>query len=145
MRGLWLLVLMGLLGSVQAQPAGRWQAHTSMRQVTDLALAPASVWMATGGGVFRYSPEDGSLQRFTAVEGLHQVGVRALAWDARRQTLWIGYGDGVIDRLDPASGTIRAFFDIARAERFPDRQIFRLRMQGDTLLVATAFGVVVFD
>ncbi len=145
MRGLWLLVLMGLTGGLQAQPVGRWQAHTSMRQVTDLALTPSGVWVATGGGVFRYSPEDGSLQRFTAVEGLHQVGVRALAWDARRQVLWIGYGDGVIDRLDPASGTIRAFFEMARSDRFPDRQIFRLHMQGDTLLVATAFGVVVFD
>ncbi len=145
MRGLWLLMLIGLVGNAPAQPTGRWQAHTSMRQVTDLALAPTAVWVATEGGVFRYNLEDASLQRFTAVEGLHQVGVRALTWDSRRQVLWIGYDDGVIDRLDPATGTVRAFFDIARAERFPDRQILRLYMQGDTLLVATAFGVVVFD
>lgn len=145
MRKLWLLMGLGLVGHVVAQPASRWQAHTSMRQVNDLALAASSVWVATGGGLFRYRPQDGSLQRFTAVEGLHQIGVRALAWDARRQMLWMGYGDGVIDQLNPATGKIRAYFDIARAERFPDRQIFRLYMQGDTLLIATAFGVVVFD
>lgn len=145
MQGRWLLLWIGLVHGVLAQPTGRWQAHTSMRQVTDLALAASAIWVATGGGVFRYHLAEGSLQRFTAVEGLHQVAVRALAWDARRQVLWIGYSDGVIDRLDPATGTVRAYFDIARAERFPDRQIYRLRMHGDSLLIATAFGVVVFD
>jgi|UniRef100_A0A7V2F5J4 ligand-binding sensor domain-containing protein len=143
----WLLLLMGWcgVGWAQAQFGARWQAHTSMQQITDLALSPDVVWAATAGGVFGYRIEGGSLVRFTAVEGLHQVGPQALAWDARRQVLWIGYADGVLDRLDPRSGQVRAYFEIARATRFPNRQIYRLRLQGDTLFVATAFGLVVWD
>jgi ligand-binding sensor domain-containing protein len=143
----WLLLLLGIwaTGGAQAQGRDRWQAHTSMQQVTDLALSPEAVWVATLGGIYGYRIGAGSLVRFTAVEGLHQVGVAALAWDAQRAVLWVGYGDGVLDRLDPASGQVRAYFEIARAERFPNRQIYRLRLKGDTVFVATAFGLVVWD
>ncbi len=140
----WGLVLL-LAGAADARAqVGRWTAHTSLREVVALSASADAVWAATTGGVFSYAPGTGEIRRFTAAEGLHNVQTRAVAYDARRSVVWIGYSDGVLDRLDPASGQVDTFFDIERS-RFPAREINRLVVQGDSLLVATGFGLVVFD
>lgn len=148
-RVLWAASLLCmLLGASVAQAqvrVGQWTAHTSMREVVALSASDVAIWAATTGGVFSYQPESGEIQRFTAAEDLHNVQTRAIAYDARRDAVWIGYRDGVIDRLDVETGDVRTFFDIQRNDRLPSREITRLRMQGDSLLVATSFGLVVFD
>lgn len=103
------------------------------------------VWVASTGGIFGYDPASGELDRFTAADGLHDINVQAIAWDARRQLVWIGYADGVFDRLDVASGGITTFFDIYRSERFSSKMINQIRVLGDSLLIATGFGLVIFD
>lgn len=140
------LIVLSVAAEVRAQD-GSWRAHTSMREVVGLSVSETDIWAATTGGVFRYGITDGTLERFTAAEGLHNVQTRSVVYDARRGVVWIGYRDGVIDRLDPATGAVRAFFDIARNDRFPSSggKLNRLRLRGDSLLVATSFGLVVFD
>lgn len=133
---------------VPEEPAlapGQWRAHPALRRVQALAVTPEAVWAGTDGGVFRYDPATGELTRFTRVEGLQRADVRALAHDPARDALWIGYDDGGLDRLDVATGRVTSYFDIVRATRFPRRDVRRLRLRGDSLLVATGFGVVVFD
>ncbi|HMB89773.1 MAG TPA: two-component regulator propeller domain-containing protein, partial [Rhodothermales bacterium] len=145
--GLAAVVLM-LIGAsvVQAQvQVGEWTAHTAMREVVALSPSNEAIWAATTGGVFSYNPDSGEIQRFTAAEGLYNVQTEALAYDERRNAVWIGYRDGVIDRLDVETGEVRTFFDIQRNDRLPSREINRLVMQGDSLLVAAGFGLVVFD
>ncbi|MEM9666576.1 MAG: two-component regulator propeller domain-containing protein [Bacteroidota bacterium] len=139
------LLLLGVLLSAAPSQAQTWQAHTSMRQVNALAASPTAVWAATSGGVFSYTPTDGALSVLTAAEGLHGVAAQSIAYDAAREVVWIGYADGALDRLDPTTGTLRTLRDIERATQFPDRAVNRLRTLGDTLLVATSFGLVVFD
>lgn len=141
--GLWGLVWL-LQGGVQAQPRD-WRAHTSMREVVALSVSVDAVWAGTTGGLFGFQPGNGEITPYTPVEGLHSIQTRAVAWDERRNLVWVGYQDGVLDRLDLASGSVRTFRDIARADQFTSRQINRLLVRGDSLFVATAFGVVVFD
>ncbi len=141
----WMALWMGVVSpAVRAQFQG-WTAHTAMRQVTALTASPEALWAATTGGVFRYDPANGAFQRFSPVEGLHSVQTQAIAFDPPRRLIWIGYPDGVLDRLDVATGTIRTFRDIERADQFSRRGINRIRVQGDSILVATDFGLVVFD
>ncbi|HEX7069240.1 MAG TPA: regulator, partial [Rhodothermales bacterium] len=128
---------------------GAWTAHTSMRQATSLDVSEGGLWVGTTGGVFRYDVATGEIRRFTIADGLHGIQVRAVAYDANctddRACVWIGYQDGVLDRLDPASGAVTSYRDIERADRFARREINRLVVHGDTLFVATSFGLVVFD
>ncbi|ARA92570.1 hypothetical protein AWN76_004895 [Rhodothermaceae bacterium RA] len=143
------LMLVGLMlaattGAVRAQTSG-WTAHTSMRNVVSLTASPDRIWAATTGGVFSYDPAGGEVQRYTVTDGLHGVQTRAVVYDARRDVVWIGYPDGVLDRLRVADGSVERFRDIARSTRFTSRAINRLVITGDSLLVATDFGLVVFD
>ena len=135
-----------LVQFAHAQNPRSWTAHTSFREVTELSTADGGViWVASTGGIFSYDPDGGEINRYTAAEGLYDVNVQALAWDTKRQLLWVGYVNGVFDRLDVSTGEVTSFFDIYRSERFPDKTINAMEVLGDSLLIATGFGLVVFD
>lgn len=131
-------------GAFARQSEG-WTAHTSMRQVRAVDASSGVVWSATAGGVFSFDPSTGEIFRLTAVDGLSNVQTSTLAVDERRGSVWIGYSDGVLDRVDIATGDISSFRDIARASQFSERAINSIRVRGDSLLVATDFGIVIFD
>ena len=140
---IWVLIPVCM---VQAQaPAQTWVAHTSARAITDVSVSGPVLWAASLGGIFSYDNTTGEITRYTAAEGLHTVEAQAIAYDRQMSAVWVGYSDGVIDRLNLENGEVRTFFDIQRSERFPDKNIHRLRLHGDSLFVATAFGLVVFD
>jgi ligand-binding sensor domain-containing protein len=143
LAGVWLAGGLAV-GVVRAQPRD-WQAHTSLREVVALAASTDALWAGTTGGLFSFQPGTGEITPYTPVEGLHSIQTQAVVWDERRNLVWVGYQDGVLDRLDLATGAVRTYRDLARADQFPSRQINRLYVRGDSLYVATAFGVVVFD
>ncbi|NNF03916.1 MAG: regulator [Rhodothermales bacterium] len=116
-----------------------------MRQVRAVDASSGLIWAATAGGVFSFNPDSGEIFRLTAVDGLSNVQTSTIAVDEKRGAVWVGYSDGVIDRIDVSTGGISTFRDIARASQFPERAINRIRLRGDSLLVATDFGIVVFD
>ena len=116
-----------------------------MRSVTTLSVSDSRIWVGTTGGVFSYSVGSGEIRRYTAAEGLAEVSVDAVAFDDARNVLWVGYRSGILDRIDIESGAVRTFREIERAEQFASRGINNIQVQGDSLYIATAFGVVLFD
>jgi ligand-binding sensor domain-containing protein len=148
MRPLFAVVSIALflgLATPAAAQNDRWQAYPSFNNVQALSASGDALWAGTEGGVFRYAPATGEIERFTPVQGLSRVDVQAIAYDEARDAVWIGYADGVLDRLDAASGAVEPYFDIAQADRFNSRGINRIEVVADSLLIATEFGVVVFD
>ena len=144
-RILWLLLAaVAPLAHAQNVPIGTWTAYPSLQSAEAVTASETAVWAATTGGVFSIEVETGEIQRFTRVDGLSSVDASALTWDPGREAAWAGYSDGSIDRIS-ASGAVQGYFDIQRAEQYPSRGVNRLRMQGDSLLIATDFGLVVFD
>ena len=139
---LYLCLLLSSSASVSAQ---EWQAHTSLRQIVDLAATDDAIWVATLGGVYRYEINSGTISRFTTTEGLFGLNIRAISYDRANRSVWVGYQNGVLDKIDIDNAVVRPFLDIERASQFPQRDIRRMRVTGDTLVVATGFGVVLFD
>lgn len=142
---LLLVVFAGGFQAVWGQDIDTWTAHTSMNRANDLAVNGNEVWVASGGGVYGYDTESGSIRSFTVVDGLSSVSTTSIAVDAKRASVWVGFSDGSLNRIRTESGTIQTFRDIRRADQFSDRGINRIVVQGDSLLIATQFGVVVFD
>ncbi|MCH8277127.1 MAG: hypothetical protein IIA50_06290, partial [Bacteroidetes bacterium] len=130
--------------SAAAQNAG-WTALTSFREVRAIDGLNRQIWVATTGGVFSYDTESGELNQLTVVDGLHSVEAAAITIDEKRGLVWVGYSDGALDRIDLGSRDVITYRDIERARQFSSRGINRIVPHGDSLLIATDFGIVVFD
>lgn len=139
------LVALAPSGASAQSAAGAWRAFPAFNEVTALTSSGEAVWAGTVAGVFSYTPSTGEMRRFTPVDGLRGGTLRAMAFDRQRGALWIGYADGGLDRLDAASGAVTRIDDVARATQFASRGIRRIRAVGDSLYLATDFGVVVYD
>ena len=139
------VLLFLLFTLLQPAAAQEWRSHTSMRQVVDLTASEDAIWTATSGGVFKYAVDSGDISRFTTTEGLYGLNIRAIEYDLANRFVWVGYQNGVLDRIDVDTGVIRPFLDIQRATQFQSRDIRNLQVKGDTLIVATGFGVVLFN
>lgn len=131
--------------SALAQGAAGWRAFPAWNEVTALASSGDAVWAGTNAGVYAYTPASGEVRRFTPVDGLRGGPLLSMDFDRARGVLWVGYGDGGLDRLDAATGAVTRIEDIARASQFSSRGIRRIRVTGDSLYLSTDFGVVVFD
>lgn len=143
-QALLLLSVLLVHQTAHAQVEG-WTSHTSMRQIRAIDASKTHIWSATSGGVFSYDIDTGEIAVFTVVDGLHNVDVRTIGVDPARESVWIGYGDGVFDRIHVPSREITSFRDIERATQFASRGINRIVIHNDSLLFATQFGIVVFD
>ncbi|OZC02270.1 hypothetical protein BSZ36_04290 [Rubricoccus marinus] len=124
--------------------AQTWQAYPAYRDVRAVAASGDAIWAATPAGIFAVSTADGAFERYTTVDGITGGQVRALAVDENGR-VWAGYADGTLDRIDPASGEVRTFFDIQRADQYTSRGVNRIRPRGQTLLIGTDFGLVIWD
>jgi sugar lactone lactonase YvrE len=122
-----------------------WRAFPAFNEVVAVAAAPDGLWAGTDAGVFFYGVPDGELVTVTPVDGLRGGRLGALAYDAARGALWLGYGDGLVERLDPEAQTVTPFYGLVRADQYPSRGVRRIRVSGDSLYLSTDFGVVVFD
>ncbi len=124
--------------------AQTWQAYPAYRDVRAVASSADAVWAATPAGIFAVSTADGAIERYTTIDGLTGGEVQALAVDDNGR-VWAGYADGTLDRIDPASGEVRSFFDIKRADQYTSRGVTRIRPRGQNLLIGTDFGLVTWD
>lgn len=137
------LALVFAAQAASAQPG--WRAYPAYNEVVAVAGAPDGVWAGTDAGLFFYGVPDGEIATYSAVDGLRGGELGAIAYDAARGVLWVGYGDGLVERLEPEDGRITPFYAIARADQYPSRGVRRVRVAGDRLYLATDFGAVVFD
>ena len=132
------------LSSSAAAQTPRFDAFPAFNEATAVATEGTTVWVGAPGGVFSYDAASGELARYTPVDGL-TGGDIGDAYADPAGVLWVGYADGVLDRLDAETGEVRSFFDIERASQYASRGVRRIRPVGDRLFIATDFGIVVFD
>lgn len=142
-----LLIVLIVALFVNALPArqsspGTWKSYTDMKSVRGIVQTGASVWAATGGGVFSYDISTQKLTRYTNAEGLTSNDLTAIAVDGS-QRIWVGASDGSLNVFDPAQRLWTAIGDI-RQSNYINKSIQGLLGKGDTIFVVSDFGVSVF-
>ncbi len=141
--GLFLTLLL-FVSAADAQ-IGSWQSFPSLTNAQEIAMDDeGNIWVATRGGLYRYEP-GGSIESFTTVDGLYGPVITAMVFEPGAERLWLGFGDGTIQRLDTRRLTFRSFDDIRRSDRFSTKNINRITLVDDELFIATSFGIVIFD
>ncbi len=141
-----LVLFMGmtLLVQANAEPLGgdQWKNLTDMKSVSSIALRNGTIAATTGGGLFFYDVARATFSRVTNSEGLSSNDLKAVLIDESSR-VWAGASDGSVNVLDPSIGQWHSTLAIQQSNHL-QKGIQRFYSQGDSLFVASQFGVSVF-
>ncbi|MFH1942589.1 MAG: two-component regulator propeller domain-containing protein [bacterium] len=114
-----------------------WKTVTSFQRITGLCEGGSIVWCGTEGGLLAFDPVSSRFAYWTNTEGLASNDVTAIACDAEKR-VWIGLGDGMIQRYDPDES------EWLLVDDYRDHRITCLTVWGDTLFVGLDIGISIF-
>ena len=141
---LWAISVFIVFTSLSvAQPRpGEWKNYTSMKEVRDISVNGDSLWGSTSGGLFLYISSSGLYKRFTTSEGLLSNDLTAITIDPYNR-IWTGTSSGYIVMFNPEQSSWFYVRSIAESDR-TQKVIRKLYISGDTLYIATDFGISVY-
>ncbi len=133
-----------IFNSAQAQTAvGKWRSCLDYSAAKHVAYAGDRVYAGVNGGVFCYDLEDYTLTAMSKGDGLNDVGVATLAYDAATRCLVVAYNNSNIDIV--CDNHTYNLSDIKRSEISGDKNVYHIRFAEGNAYLATGFGVVVVD
>ena len=122
---------------------GDWKNYTNMKDVVALVGSRDAVWAGTTGGLLRFNVQDTSFEKFTNSEGLTGNGISTMGLGSNG-AVWIGEASGAIDVFSPSSRSWQYIRDISLSTK-PQKSINAFFSQGDSMYIATAFGISLFS
>ncbi|WP_118949726.1 type IX secretion system anionic LPS delivery protein PorZ [Taibaiella helva] len=75
----------------------QWKALLPYNQVNSIATDGTTFFCATTSGFFTYNREDGSLTPYSKVNGMHDIGLNGVAYDAATGSTVLAYSNSNID------------------------------------------------
>lgn len=84
---------------------GQWRLHVSQTQTIDVETGNGMAMAAFPSGLLEFDANANEKTLWTNVNGLSDVGLSALGYDAANQAFWIGYENGNLDKLTPTGVT----------------------------------------
>jgi len=87
---------------------GDWKTFTNASEIRQLSISDSTIWCATNGGVLKINSFTHEVEKFTNTEGLAQIDVVAIAYDARGY-VWIAMPDGLLQILSLDTGRWDAY------------------------------------
>jgi len=134
-----LLLLSFFITQISAQPFTNFRNFTDMKQITSIHTGNSGIWAATNGGGFFYNTSDNSFTTLHKTDGLNGIKLTAVTIDNSGK-IWFGSENGVIDVYNPSNNSTSSILDIYNSGR-SSKSINQLSITGDTVIVATDFGI----
>jgi len=141
-----LLCIVGYSGiAVQAQerPIGYWRSHLPYNNAIGVATDGSSVFAISQQSFFSYNVTNGELSSYSKVDGMTEVGMSQIAYDAATNTVVLGYQTTDIDLFKDNS-----FYnmpDIRIKEFTGTKTINHIYTDRGMAYVSTTLGIVVLN
>ncbi|MCX6140196.1 MAG: hypothetical protein NTX15_05095 [Candidatus Kapabacteria bacterium] len=133
------------VGFAQSIQLSNWRTLSSLTTVRSADLdTTGRIWAATSGGVLVYDRRSETTIEYRNVNALQTLDCTALMCDRARGVVYVGQYDGALDIAD-SNGSWTNVSDIRRATQYTRRRINDFATRGDTLFIATDFGVVLYN
>src|SRR6188508_2203055 len=87
---------------IQAQgtmPIGDWREHLPYYQATGLTKGAGKIFCNTTFSFFSVDTKDNSINRFSKINGLSEVGISAIEYDSKTDKVLVAYNNSNIDIL----------------------------------------------
>lgn len=135
-----ILAIISVFSAEAQREQGSWQDYLSFTNATKVVAAPLKVYCVTEGGLFYYDLQDNSVNKFSAVDGLSDFGIKTITYSAENNVLIVAYENSNID-LVFESGVIN-LSDIKRKQMTGDKSINNITVAADEAYLACGFGIV---
>lgn len=124
-------------------PMGTWKYHVASAKAIDIATDNERIFTALENGLYIYNPytEEGVLK--TALNGLSDIDISCLYFDAVDNAIYIGYKNGNIDKWQ--SGVITNIPAIKLAQVNASKRINKFIRYGAFVYAANDFSIVLID
>ncbi|SHJ83642.1 Por secretion system C-terminal sorting domain-containing protein [Hymenobacter daecheongensis DSM 21074] len=143
----FLLLTAATAATTQAQSTagfGDWQLHLPNNRARALADTGPRVYVAAEDAFFFYDKALNTTQLLSRRDGLHDVGVRTLAYDAATKQTLIAYNNGNLDVIRE-DGSILNVTDILRKQLTGNKIVYHIFFNSRLAYLSCSFGLVVFD
>lgn len=121
-----------------------WRDHLSYNNGKALAVTESMVYCATGGSLFCYDKEDGSIRRLTTINGLSDMGIGSIAYNNEAHYLVIGYTNGNIDIMDDDGRTYNMSGLKDKGVTMP-KNVNHISFDGQRAYLSCDFGLTTID
>ena len=80
-------------------PIGDWREHLPYYQATTLTKGPGKIYCSTPFSFFSVDVKDNSIDRFSKINGLSEVGISVIEYDTKTDKLLVAYNNSNLDIL----------------------------------------------
>ncbi len=122
---------------------GQWRDHLPYQKVIAVTKGEGRIYAATPFSLFYYDEADNSLNRFSKINGLSDVGVSSIQYHTGLRTLVVAYSNGNIDLI--RDDAVLNMSDIKRKTILGNKSVNRVVLIGEDAYLACGFGIVVLD
>jgi streptogramin lyase len=120
-----------------------WRDHLPYNKTISVVEAGNKIYCATPYSIFYYDKSDNSLTRLSKVNGLSDVGISSIGYNASYNTLLIAYSNTNIDLIK--DGIIINIPDILNESILGNKSINKVMFNGKYAYLSCGFGIVVLD
>jgi len=139
-----LFILSFSLVFSQSDFSKNWEDFFSYNNAKDFIKVGSKIYVAVDNGIFIYDETTNTTLKYSSVNGLSGKTVTTVFYDESTENIFIGYESGLIEIIDK-QGIIHISADIERLNITGDKQINNIFKADDKLLLATPFGIVVYN
>ena len=138
------LLFLSLPNLLHAQIAlTEWRSHLPYSHGIKLTTTPDKIFCATESAVFSYNKNDNSIEKFSKVSGLSDVGISTIEYSHENQVLLIAYTNTNIDLIE--NNTIHNLSDIKRKPISGLKKINDIVFINQFAYLSCGFGIVVIN
>jgi ligand-binding sensor domain-containing protein len=137
-----ILLLFLSINAQGQQNIGQWKTFTDMKSVRNAVRVGNSIWAATNSGVFVFDIESEQYKKFDISSGLSSNDILCIAAESGKR-IWAGGSNGFINTYDLQTETWSTI-DANRPNDDSQKGVNGFFLKGDTMFVATVFGVIPF-
>lgn len=143
---LFVFLFLGIISislSGQEGGIGQWSDHLPFNEFIAVTEAGDKIYGATPYALLVYNTKDQSIERFTKINGLSDIGISDTKYSIEQQTVVVGYTNTNIDLFK--GNTIINIPDIKRKQILGNKVINRISFKDEYAYLSCGFGIVVLD
>lgn len=122
---------------------GQWRLHVPNTMALDAVAVDEVVFAAYQTGVMEFDTEAGEVSMWDNVNGLSDITISCLGYDANTKSVFVGYENGNLDQIE--KNRVTNIPAIVLAQLQGSKRIYKIVAHAGFVYCATGFGIVKID